>query len=502
MTKIFTPKQIIFPEDSLRDAMAQLTLLSQNILAVVNDNYELQGVLTDGDIRRALLGGASTEEKVSNIFNKNAVTGKINKNPYELKKLMREQKIDRLPVVDQFGVFLRFEFLEREFISNAVPNFSGDEMQSISEAINSNFIAVGPKISDFEQEICSFTGSKHAIATNSGTSALHLSLIAAGVVENNIVITSTFSFAATANVIRYVNAIPKFVDIDEETLCICVESVKNYLSSECVFDGRVTIEKKTGFVVKALMPVHVYGHPADLNSLRKLAEDYALAIVEDAAEALGARYGDEMIGEKSYLCGLSFNGNKIITTGAGGMVLTNSDEVACNVRHYANQCKRDGSLFLHDAVGYNYRMPNINAAIGCAQAKKLPEFLEAKRKIAAVYKEELFSIVGTSMVWEQHGAHSSFWMPIFRIDRQHHKFKIDTLLNFLISRGVGARGVWFPLHRQKAFKQYSSGSNKLADEIFDTSICLPCSTNMSEQDQILIINEIRSFFSLPSDDLE
>ena len=269
------PEQTIRSTASLKAAMQELTQLNQSILAVVDENLKLLGVITDGDIRRALINNASLNDQLKPFYNKKPVSCLDTKNDFDLVQFMKSNKIDRLPVINSEGKFVRFKFSEPNFIDNAIPNLSGEEIQIISKAINSNFVAVGPNIADFEKSVCDYTGSHYAVATSSGTAALHLSLIAADIQPGDLVITSTFSFAATANCIRYMSASPIFMDVDEKTLCIDLTKTEEYIEKECLFDGKNTVHKQTGRIVRAILPVHVYGHPSDIDRIEKNGQSRA-----------------------------------------------------------------------------------------------------------------------------------------------------------------------------------------------------------------------------------
>lgn len=378
-------------------------------------------------------------------------------------------------------------------IPNAIPNFSREEKEALSKAIENTAISLGPDVCKFENAVAQYVGAKYAVSTNSGTSALHLCLIECGVRSGDLVLTSTFSFAATANCIFYVGAEPIFMDIDPETMCLDAARVQIYLENNCEYDGNSVTHKLTGRRVAAIMPVHVYGHSVDMGAIEMLAEKYGLPVVEDAAESLGAKYKDNKIGKLSKYCGLSFNGNKIITTGAGGMILTSSEHVAKTVRHYANQCKIDAITHLHDDVGYNYRMPNLNAAIGVEQVRKLPGFVSKKRKIAERYNELFCNLDGLRIAWESEYFTSSFWMPILRWDGSSIDISPSELVHFLLDNGIQARLTWSPLHSQKAYRFCPHDKIVCANLLHESSICLPCSTSIDDDDLVEVVNTVKTF---------
>ncbi|MDC0649535.1 aminotransferase class I/II-fold pyridoxal phosphate-dependent enzyme, partial [Alphaproteobacteria bacterium] len=472
-------------------AMRLLTDLSQSILAVVDSDGILLGVITDGDIRRALIGGTGISDTIVSTYNSNPIYGYLLDDDFKFKRIMEDEKVDRLPIVDSRHRFIRFEFAQANTIPNAIPQISHQELSVVHEALKNVHVAVGPNIGEFERHICDFTNARFAVATNSGTAALHLALLVCNVLPGDLVITPTFTFAATANVIKYLGAEPLFFDIDKDTLCIDVDQVEQYLKRECEIIDGVTQDKDTGRVVKAILPVHIYGHPACMTKLMSLAKEFSLELIEDGAEALGASYRGKKIGSIGKICALSFNGNKIITTGGGGMVLTNCAETAARARSYANQSRADSIEFLHKDIGFNYRMPNINAALGCAQVAKLSEFVEEKRSIVNSYIEGFRDLEGLSMVGEASGVRSSFWMAVLRLDLEQVGFESKDILKYLISKGIGARPTWYPLHLQTAFASASKNDMRKSLEVYRETLCLPCSTNLSQNDINLVVKEVK-----------
>lgn len=491
-------KQVINIEENLEAAMQSLTVLGHSILAVIDENMNLIGVLTDGDIRRAMLRGIGLKGKVKDAFNRNPVVGLESEDDFKNWEIMERNNIDRLPIVNSNNEFIRFEFLKKKSIPNAIPNLDGQETEFLFRAINKNHIAIGPQVEEFESELCQYTGAKYAVATNSGSAALHLALIASDIKPDEIVITTSFTFAATANSIYYLGAVPAFVDIDATSLCLCPGKVEKFLNEECKFSRGFTKHIKTGKKVSAILPVHLYGNPADMPAIEKLAKQFNLSIIEDAAEALGAEIEGKRIGVGVNPSVLSFNGNKIITAGGGGMILTHSSHLADKMKFYGSQCKAPGKQFFHGDIGFNYKMPNINAAIGLAQAKKLNYFLERKKNIALRYRTAFQEVDGLSISDDCRGSKSSFWMSILRVEEHKTKFNAKDLLSFLASRGIEARPAWHPLHLQPAYKNSITDDLKTVEHVHKTLICLPSSTGLNISDQNLVIAEIKNFVSLKS----
>ena len=383
----------------------------------------------------------------------------------------------------------------QNFIPNSMPNVTGREENAIIRAVRASNIAVGPDIEKFERKIAEFVGAKYAVATNSGTSALHLCLLQCNLQPGDLVITSPFSFAATVNSILYTGAVPLFIDIDASTMCLCNVKLNKYFDTQCYLENGILKDRILQRRVGAILPVHVYGHVAGGDDLNALSQKYNIPIVEDGAEALGSEYRGQRIGANSKFFSISFNGNKIITTGGGGMILTNSEEVADRARYLANQSKSATSSFMHEEVGFNYRMPNINAAFGLAQASALSEYVNKKRHIASIYRSGLKGMNGLSIIWETDEFRSSFWMPILKWDRRIFDVSPSELINELLTHRIEARHTWRPLNDQMAYKKCPEHDIIVARNIYESSVCLPCSTFLSEDDQSFVLDKLIESFT-------
>ena len=283
----------------------------------------------------------------------------------------------------------------RRVIPNAVPHLAGNEWKYVKECLDTNWVSsAGAFVDRFEREVARYVGVPHAVATVNGTAALHVALLAAGVTAGDEVVMPAFTFVATANAVAYCGAHPVFLDSEETSWGLDPARVAEFLDGECeVTAGRVT-DRRTGRVVRALLPVHLYGHPCDLDPLLALARRYPLAVVEDSAEALGARYRGRPVGADGLAGCVSFNGNKIITTGAGGMVLSRDEAMAARVRRLTTQARGDALEFIHDEIGFNYRLSNLHAALGVAQLEQLDLFVEDKRRTAAFYQQAFAPVDG------------------------------------------------------------------------------------------------------------
>jgi perosamine synthetase len=276
----------------------------------------------------------------------------------------------------------------------------------------------GAYVTRFEEELAAFTGAQRAVAVVNGTAALHLALRLAGVQPSDEVLIPALTFVATANAIAYCGAVPHFVDSETQSLGIDAGKLDVYLDDVAEQRGDAFFNRRTGRCLRALVPVHVFGHPCDLDALAGVCERFGLAMVEDAAEALGSHYKGTHVGTRGRMAVLSFNGNKIITTGGGGAVLTGDDVLADRIKHLATTAKMPHPwAYIHDEVGYNYRMPNINAALGCAQLEQLPGFLRRKRTLAARYAEAFRDVEGVTFVQEPAWGRSNYWLNALSISR-------------------------------------------------------------------------------------
>ena len=304
---------------------------------------------------------------------------------------------------------IRTQYNTDQFIPLHEPRFNGNEKKYVLDCIDSTFVSsVGKYVDQFEQMVADYTGAKYAIATVNGTAALHISLLLAGVSENTEVITQPLTFVATCNAISYCNALPTFVDINKETLGLCPEKLADFLkhSTEKTSKGLINIHTKR--IISACLPMHTFGHPAKIDQIISLCNKYEIPVIEDAAESLGSTYKSQHTGTFGLFGTFSFNGNKTITTGGGGMVVTNDEHLAKQAKHITTTAKVSHKWeYNHDQIGYNYRLPNINAALGCAQMERLDEFIKSKRDLAQIYKEPRG--VGCPFFEEPQECKSNYW---------------------------------------------------------------------------------------------
>jgi len=325
------------------------------------------------------------------------------------------------------------------------PVFEGNERRYLVDCIDSNFVSsVGAKVTEFERCIAAFTGVPYAVATVNGTAALHVALQLAGVGRDDAVITQALTFIATANAIRYCGARPIFIDVDRDTLGLSPEALRRFLDQHAERRHGQVYHKASGRRLAACVPMHTFGLPCRIEDIVALCEDHGIPVVEDAAESLGSFVGARHTGGFGRLGILSFNGNKIITTGGGGMILTHDAELAARAKHVTTTAKIPHPYeFVHDEVGYNYRLPNLNAALGCAQMERLPEMLAVKAALAARYATT-FAAAGIPFIQAPPGTVSNHWLNAIVLESRAER---DAFLEYSNRRGVMARPIWRLMHR-------------------------------------------------------
>lgn len=352
------------------------------------------------------------------------------------------------------------------------PIFLGNEEKYVSEAIRSTYVSsVGPFVDRFEEDIARYTGAKKAVAVVNGTAALHISLLLAGVRENDEVILPSLTFAATANAVMYCGAIPHFVDSEDETLGIDPIKLRQYLDEITEQDGGVTINKKTKRRISVIVPVHVFGNPCKIDQILKIAIDFNLKVVEDAAESLGSTYKGKHTGTFGLLGAISFNGNKIITTGGGGVILTDDEKLAKQAKHLTTTAKVPHKWeYVHDQLGYNYRMPNLNAALGCAQLEQLDSYLKFKRELFHKYKKIITGYNEISLLEEYKFAQSNYWLQTIIFERE---VNIMEVLKAFDEYGLKCRPIWKPLHLLNYFPKSPRKTNMNAEKMQNCAINIP-----------------------------
>lgn len=373
-----------------------------------------------------------------------------------------------------------------------VPEIRGHEREYIQECLDSNWVSsVGPFVDRFERSMAAYVGTQFAVATVNGTAALHLALLVSGVQPGDEVLLPALTFIAPANAIRYVGAWPVFIDVEPYHWQIDPQKVVDFLQDECRWiDGELR-NSSTGRRVKAILPVHILGHPCDLDSIVEIASRFELRVIEDATESLAAKYKGRMVGDLGDISCFSFNGNKVITTGGGGMILTNNQEWAAKARFLSTQAKDDPIEYVHTEIGYNYRLTNIQAAMGCAQMEQLDGFIAAKRRIAATYTDALAVIPGISFMQEAAWAWSTSWLYTVLIDPDQYGMGSRDLLRVLESQNIQARPLWQPLHRSVAHSSSQAYRIEHTDLLHQSALSLPCSVGITDSDLERVMGVIR-----------
>ena len=362
------------------------------------------------------------------------------------------------------------------------PSFRGNEWAYVKECLDTGWVSsVGKFVDRFEQELASYTGVKHAVAVVNGTAALHVCLKLVGVEQGDEVLVPTLTFIASANAISYCGAIPHFVDSCEATLGLDPQKLDYYLKEITEIRHAGCFNKRTGRRIKAVLPMHTFGHPVDLDPLVEVCRRYQLELVEDAAESLGTYYKGRHTGNWGKVSALSFNGNKVITTGGGGAILTNDERLAKLAKHLTTTARVPHKWsFIHDQIGYNYRLPNINAALGCAQLEQLPDFIRNKRALAAKYRAAFAGVAGVGFFSEPDFAESNYWLNVLLLNKDFVDQR-DSLLDATNSQGIMTRPAWMLMHELEIYKSCPKmDSLSAAEDIERRLINIPSSAKLGE----------------------
>jgi perosamine synthetase len=359
------------------------------------------------------------------------------------------------------------------------PRFAGDEQRYVQDCIASTFVSsVGAYVGRFENALAAYTGARSAVAVVNGTAALQVALKLAGVRRNDEVIVPALTFVATANAVEYLGAVPHFADSEESTLGLDPHALRDWLKFSAEPAGEVYRNRLTGRRLSALVPMHTFGHPCDLEGLMAVAHDYRLALVEDAAESLGSRYQGQHTGTLGLFGTLSFNGNKIITTGGGGAILTNDERLADHAKHLTTTAKLPHHWdYVHDEVGYNFRMPNLNAALGCAQLEQLPQFLASKRRLFERYQAAMTDIHEVHLMAEPSGCESNYWLQTLVLSDTFADQR-DAILQATNDAGLMTRSAWRLMHQLAPYRQCPRAPLPVAESLERRIVNLPSSANL------------------------
>ena len=383
-------------------------------------------------------------------------------------------------------------------INLSVPNLSMDILDNLKECLESGWVSTGGRfIPEFETKVKNYMKTKFAAGVQSGTAGLHMSLQVLGVQRDEEVLVPTLTFIAAVNPTTYLGASPIFIDCDD-SLCMDPLKLEKFCSEECDFIEGVLVNKKTNKKIRALVVVHVFGNMADMEKIMDIAKKYNLKVLEDATEALGTyytegRYKGKYAGTIGDIGVLSFNANKIITTGGGGMVVGDNEGLVEKVRFLSSQAKKDTLYFIHDEIGYNYHMLNLQAALGTSQIDQLESFIETKIKNYEIYKEELEKIEGLEILPFVEGIRANHWFYSLKIDKEKYGIGRDELLQKLVDAGIQTRPIWGLIHQQKPYSTCQSYEIEKALYYYDRILNLPCSSNLTEKEVYQVIEKIKEF---------
>lgn len=373
--------------------------------------------------------------------------------------------------------FVHQLFGTEETVPLHAPLFIGNEKKYLNECIDTTFVSsVGKFVDRFEEEMAAYTGAKKAVVCVSGTNALHMAMMLVGVERDDEVLTQALTFIATCNAISYIGAHPVFIDVDMETLGLSPKAVKTWLGKNAELKNGVCYNKKTGRRVKACIPMHTFGHPVKIDELVQICGEWHLELVEDAAESIGSLYKGQHTGTFGKVGAISFNGNKTITTGGGGMLLFQDEELGKLAKHLTTQAKVPHRwAFVHDHIGYNYRMPNINAALGCAQLENLDRYVENKRETAQIYADFFKNIPDITFFTEPENCRSNYWLNVVMLKG---KAAQQEFLEYTNDHGVMTRPVWELMNRLEMFKQCETDGLKNTEWLADRIVNIPSSVRL------------------------
>lgn len=361
------------------------------------------------------------------------------------------------------------------------PCFEGNEWNYVKDCLDSGWVSsVGQYVDRFENMLSEFCGIPYVVATMNGTAALHISLLLSGVEPGDEVLVPAMTFVATANAVSYCGATPHFMDSEEKTLGVDPARLNDYLKEISEMRFGECFNRKTGRRIKALVPMHTFGHPVDMDPLMEVTARYKLTVVEDAAESLGSLYKGRHTGTIAPLGVLSFNGNKVVTTGGGGAILTSDRELGRLAKHLTTTAKQPHRwAFNHDMVGYNYRLPNINAALGCAQLEQVPRFIHQKRRLAVCYQEVVKPLPGVECIQEPDFAWSNYWLNTLLLD-VNYRDQRDAVLEAMNDAGLTSRPVWTLLNRLPMYQTCPSMELNIAESLEQRLINIPSSPSLKD----------------------
>lgn len=375
----------------------------------------------------------------------------------------------------------------QQFIPLSVPNMAGNEWKYVKDCLDTGWISsVGSYVTQFEQMVADFAGAKYGVAAVNGTAALHISLLLSGVKQNDYVILPNLTFVASANSIKYLGAEPLLIDADPALWQMDLDLLEEFLAGETEVKGEELYYKKNGRRIGAIMPVHILGNMCDMDRFLSIVSKYPLPVVEDATEALGTTWKGKSAGTFSPLAAFSFNGNKIISTGGGGVIVTDNEDLAKHAKHLTTTAKASPDEYYHDEVGYNYRLVNVLAAIGVGQMELLPGFIRRKRECVDFYKRELTGVADIRFQQELPEVQTNGWLFTIQTDRQQQ------LLDHLNANKILSRRFWMPMNKLPMYKDCIYVQSKdNSDYIYNTCLSIPSSTSITDEELAIVVREIK-----------
>ncbi|HSV35308.1 MAG TPA: aminotransferase class I/II-fold pyridoxal phosphate-dependent enzyme [Ramlibacter sp.] len=480
------------PECTLHEALATLNSTARGILLVLHPDGRLRRTVTDGDLRRAALNHVKDTAPVSALPEQPPITIDTDATFGMGMALLDQHQIDHLPVIDASGkavdVMLRKELTQRIWLSS--PHLGEEETAFVEDAFKTNWIApLGPHVDGFERELAAHVGVGHGAAVSSGTAAIHLALLLLGVQPGDTVFCSSLTFVGSCNPILYCGACPVFIDSNPETWNLCPEALERALAWA----------QREGRLPRCVIVVNLYGQSADMDAILPVCERYGVPVLEDAAESLGASYQGRASGSFGAIGVYSFNGNKIITTSGGGMLVANDPAVAERARKLATQAREPAPHYEHVEVGFNYRMSNVLAGIGRGQLRVLDQRVSQRRQVFDTYREALADQAQVHWMPEPEGYRSTRWLTCFTLDGADAARRRDLVLRALERHAIEARPVWKPMHQQPLFRgapYFAHASGDVSARLFEAGICLPSGSNLTGQQQARVIEQLRRALAL------
>lgn len=476
---------------TIRDAMALLNQSGVQMLLLLDDEGRLLRTVTDGDLRRLLLAGGELSDTLADLPAIHSVTAPEGVSRKTALALMDERVIDHLPLVNAAGQVV--DLLHRRDVGKQIllstPHMGETELQFVEEAFRTNWIApLGPNVDAFERELTELVGIGHGAAVSSGTAAIHLAVRMLGVQRGDRVFCSTLTFAASANPIVYEGGEPVFIDCEPGS----------WNMSPVALERAFGAAKAEGWMPRAVIVVNLYGQSADMDALVEICDRYGVPIIEDAAESLGARYKGKASGIHGLMGIYSFNGNKIITTSGGGMLVSDNEDLIKRARFLATQARDPAPHYQHSEIGFNYRMSNILAGVGRGQLQVLEERVRARRGVFDTYRVQLSDIPGLEWMPEPDWSYSTRWLTAFTLDPAASGLTAGEFIKRLAEEMIEARPVWKPMHLQPVFggtRHFAHGNEPVSDRIFENGVCLPSGSNMSSDEMDRIITAVRTICS-------